>query len=472
MSLPARPDIASIALVTNTTANARFILRTLGGTRLESLEGTGDGSAVLGAGKPFALLVYLALAPRRTASRESLIDLLWANAEPDRARQTLRQTLSQLRQLLGDDGLTGGTREVTLGAAVRIDLDDFFAAMRDGRHAEATALYTGPFLAEFAVPGGESFDRWADLQRDRVRGAHHFALDAIVRSHLEAGHPREAEPLARALRDADPFDQSAWRMVIESLLSAGNALEAKLEAEAFERFLADEEREPEPSVREVILRARQVVPPAPAEGERLAIDLIGREREFSALVSAWSRAAAGHAQIVEIIAPAGLGKTRLLEDLHHRLRARGSNALFVRAVWGERTLPFALSAALAGALAPLRGAAGVSPSAARVLVGLDPALSSHFNAAAAAPESSAEGRRERGAAGSDAHRRSALGGQALSRGARRHDRPAGRREGPDRGRPAPAADGRIRGQRSVADGAGSAVAAAGGRLDREHGVAR
>ena len=137
----------------------------------------------------------------------------------------------------------------------------------------------------------------------------------------------------------------------------------------------------------------QIAPEARADGERLAIDLIGREREFSALIAAWERALSGHAQVVEILAPAGLGKTRLLEDLHHRLRARGSSALFARAVWGERTLPFALAAAVARHLAPLRGAAGVSPPTSRALVGLDPALSSYFNVPPVVPDSSAEGTR-------------------------------------------------------------------------------
>jgi len=371
----------------------RLELRTLGSTGLERIDRSGERIDILGAGKPYALLVYLALAPRRTASRESLTDLLWANAEPDRARQTLRQTLSQLRHLLGDDSFSGGPQEITLSDAIGVDLDDFHAAMRGGRHLDATRLYAGHFLANFAVAGGESFDRWAALQRDRIQGAYLFALDAVMRSHLEAGHPREAEPLARALRDADPFNQSAWRLLIESLLSAGNALEARLEAEALERFCNDEGCEPEPATRDAVLRARQVAPTARADGDAVASDLIGREAEFAALLAAWARATAGQAQVVEILAPAGLGKTRLLEDLHLRLRARGSHAHLARAVWGERTLPFSLASAIARALAGLRGAAGISPSAARTLVGLDPTLSSQFSAPPEVPESSVEGTR-------------------------------------------------------------------------------
>jgi len=376
---------------TTPSSNSRFLLRTLGSARLERVGAAGEREELLGPGKPFALLVYLALSPRRTASRDSLVDLLWANAEPERARQTLRQALTQLRHLLGENGLTGGAREVSLSDIVRTDLDDFFAAMRAGDHAGAVKLYAGPFLADFAVAGGEAFDEWAEQQRDRVQGAHAFALDAIVRACLEAGRAREAVPLARSLRDADPFKQSAWRLLMEALLSAGNALDARLEADAFERFLAAEGCDAEPAARDAMLRARNMEASAPHGGEQLVADLIGREAEFAALVAAWARASAGRSQLVEVLAPAGLGKTRLLEDLHRRLRARGSHALFVRAVWGERTLPFALAAALAGAMAPLRGAAGISPSAARTLVGLDPALASLFRAQPDVPESSATG---------------------------------------------------------------------------------
>lgn len=136
-------------------------LRTLGAFSLDRLTGDGARDPILPPGKPLALVTYLALAPRRTASRAMLVDLLWANADPDRARQTLRQTLSQLRALLGDGCLTGHGHDLTLAGDVATDRDAFLDAVRASDLERCVALYAGHFLADFAVPGGGGFERWA-----------------------------------------------------------------------------------------------------------------------------------------------------------------------------------------------------------------------------------------------------------------------------------------------------------------------
>ena len=166
-------------------AEGTFALRTLGPPALERLGASGRWQAVLPPGKPFALLVYLALAPRRTASRAKLVDLLWANAETDRARQTLRQTLSQLRDLLGAERLATNGDDVSLAVDVRVDATEFMRAVREGRIAEGLALYGRPFLHDFTVPGGDDFDEWAMLERQRLQGACRFALEAEARTRLD-----------------------------------------------------------------------------------------------------------------------------------------------------------------------------------------------------------------------------------------------------------------------------------------------
>src|SRR4051812_24379770 len=78
----------------------------------------------LGPGKPLALLTYLSFLPGRSASREHLIQLLWSDAEPDRGRHALRQTLWQIRALLGED-IFSGRDEITLVRHFDSDRDQF-----------------------------------------------------------------------------------------------------------------------------------------------------------------------------------------------------------------------------------------------------------------------------------------------------------------------------------------------------------
>ena len=75
-------------------------LVTLGSSAL-CVESTGE--VLLGPGKLLALFVFLRLAPGGSASRESLINLLWSDVDPDKARNALRQAIYNLRRLVGDD---------------------------------------------------------------------------------------------------------------------------------------------------------------------------------------------------------------------------------------------------------------------------------------------------------------------------------------------------------------------------------
>ena len=79
---------------------ARLSLYLLGSPRVEI-----DGAPLkLQTRKAIALLVYLAVAGG-SQRRDTLIDLLWPESDPDHARGDLRRTLSDLRTALAGDWL-------------------------------------------------------------------------------------------------------------------------------------------------------------------------------------------------------------------------------------------------------------------------------------------------------------------------------------------------------------------------------
>ena len=386
----------------------RFTLTTLGGWSLVAETAPIGTVPPLGPSKPLALVVYLALAPGRAARRELLLDLLWADREPTAALHALRQTLWLLRQRVGDGFLASSGTEVRLAADVAVDRDAFVSAVEARDWERAAALYRGEFLPGFAAPGGADFERWADLERDRLRGMFTSAGLAHVRRLLDASRFNDAVALARRVRDSDRDREAGWRSVIEALCAGGAILRAAVEADALERLLREENREAEPATRAVLRLARQLSGPEgggsrPPESDRgthprarrLVTELVGREREFSAILRAWEAARGGAARHVHVTAPAGLGKSRLLGDLHRRLRSGGANAVLLRAHPGEHPIPFAFASDLAAALAALPGAAAVSPAAAAALVALDPSLSTRYPAASPDPAVGDEALRRR-----------------------------------------------------------------------------
>ncbi|MHB8840144.1 MAG: ATP-binding protein, partial [Gemmatimonadaceae bacterium] len=182
------------------------------------------------------------------------------------------------------------------------------------------------------------------------------------------------------------MDQATWRLLLEALIAGSDSLGAASEAEHFESFLAREEQEPEVATI-AALRAARRSPAASAPGESapsssIAAELVGRESEFSHVLTAWQQARAGLPRILVVTAVAGLGKSRLLRDVRARLRASRARCVLVRANPGDRHLSGGFAAEVALQLAALPGAAAVSPGTASVLVALAPALASVYPSAA------------------------------------------------------------------------------------------
>jgi DNA-binding SARP family transcriptional activator len=367
------------------------ILRTFGAAGLYA---SGGSQLILGPGKPLALVIYLALTPGRRISREFLMELLWAHLEPDRARNAFRQMLFHLRRVLGENALSG-TEELALACAIDIDRDRFLAAAESGKLEAAVDAYTGPFLPEFAAPGGANFERWADLERDRLQTTFIRIAELLVRRWLNESRFRDAQRLARRVRDEVPDSEPAWRLLLESVVAGRDFVAAAVEAQALENHAAAEGVTLERATTLAIARARQVAPGAnDTEAEAaLVAELTGREREFSIITVAWDAVRAGRERHIHLTAPAGLGKTRLLRDGAARLRAGGARVVELRGLPGDRDIPYAFAGELALALVALPGAAGIAPASASALIGLNPALSSRLSGA---PDNSI---------GDEAHRR-------------------------------------------------------------------
>src|SRR5947209_1462442 len=129
------------------------------------------------------------------------------------------------------------------------------------------------------------------LARDTLREASYQTLMRLYgRAGDRAGALRTYERCADILRrELDVEPGPATRRVRDSVL--------KVEA-------ASEPDRPSPA-------------PPPVVSTR-EIPLIGRETELQQLQAVWRRAAAGHPSLVIVTGEAGIGKTRLLEELLDR----------------------------------------------------------------------------------------------------------------------------------------------------------
>lgn len=355
-------------------------LRTLG--RAEAVVGAAGAAdaRVLGPGKPLALLVWLASMPGRSCTRDQAIDLLWSDMEPEQGRHALRQTIWYLRRRLHDGVIVAKRDSLQLGLEVVSDHAAFLSSTENGRFEQAVFLYRGDFLPDLALPGGVEFEHWAEVERQQIRRAFLHAARAVTRTWIAGGRAREAVTLARQVRDIDASEAN-WRLVFESLIAARDTVGAALEAEALDRITAEGGGALEPSTRSLMraaTRRTEAATPERARDRGLIAELIGREAEFAAVIAAWDIARTGKAVAVRVVGAAGLGKTRLLNDLAARFRAMRTRVVAVSARPADRHIAYAHAADVAAGLAALKGAAGISQANAAALVDLNPSLSSVF----------------------------------------------------------------------------------------------
>lgn len=195
--------------------------------------------SVLAQPKRLALLAYLASAtPRGFHSRDTLLALFWPESDQERARNSLRQALHQLRRSLGDDVVLGrGDREVGLDADVFwCDAAAFDAAVDEGRHEDALKLYRGDLLPGFFIEDAPEAERWLEEERARRRRAAVDAAWKLADQEEARGEWRAAALWAQRAVAFSP-EETAVRRLLVLLDRAGEPAAALAAFAEFERRL-------------------------------------------------------------------------------------------------------------------------------------------------------------------------------------------------------------------------------------------
>lgn len=241
-------------------------LRTLGPVQLTTVA-TRDANPVLAHPKRLGLVVYLALAtPRGFRRRDALFALLWPEADLERARNSLRQALHQIRRALGPDVVTNrGDEEVGLAPdALWCDAVEFERRLAQGDAAGALALYGGDLLPGFHVSGAPEFEDWLDRRRAGLREQAIRAAWAVADERAGAGDPVEAARWARTAAALAPWDEAAQRRLIVLLHRLGDDVGALRAYEAHAaRLRAEDESEPDAETQRIAaeIRARPAAAP-------------------------------------------------------------------------------------------------------------------------------------------------------------------------------------------------------------------
>lgn len=324
--------------------------------------------------KATGLLALLAITGH-AHSRALVANLLWPGAADEQSRNTLRRTLSTLRNALGEG------RVVSDRDSVALDLDGAWFDLAEFRRVaddpdadiealgEACELHRDDLLAGFGLRDSAAFDDWQRDCADGIRRERAALLDRVIDRLTEAERFDDAVVRARQRLGLDPLHEPTHRRLIEVYAAAGRRRDAIAQyrecVRTLDRELAVAPLSATTAAYEAISLGSAMPdgdeqPPSAPAGE---LPLVGRTRELSRLTEAFD-AISDDGVVIVIEGESGVGKTRLAAEAIAELERRGARVITARAHTGERDLAYGvlaqlLQAAIAGydeALAPdLRG---------------------------------------------------------------------------------------------------------------------
>ncbi len=200
----------------------------------------------LGPRKSQALLAYLTRRSGMAAPRETIIGLLWADSDEERARASLRQALSGLRRALRVTGAVVIDADLTMISlqkdVVRTDVDTFLdrSSSDDATALQSAAdLYIGDFLEGFPAVSPE-FDRWLDMERGALRARCTTMLLRLCDMAAAGGRNEQMIATAQRLLQMDPLQEHVHRRLMRAYLAQGRHDAALKQFETIQTLLSAE----------------------------------------------------------------------------------------------------------------------------------------------------------------------------------------------------------------------------------------
>ncbi|MEZ4681060.1 MAG: BTAD domain-containing putative transcriptional regulator [Caldilineaceae bacterium] len=212
--------------------------------------------------KTRALLAYLAV-ETRVHQRSELAQFLWPGYSEKSARNSLRQAIHRLRQLLDDTKadlpwllLTRQTVQMNPDAPITVDATTFTRLLTEctahthaaidtcagclARMRRATALYQGDFLDSFIVADSDPYEEWRRVVQEQLHIQMLDALSVLANAAETAGDGEEAIAMAQRQLVLEPWLEIAHRQIMRILAMRGQRVAAIAQYNRCRQALAEE----------------------------------------------------------------------------------------------------------------------------------------------------------------------------------------------------------------------------------------
>lgn len=292
-----------------------------------------DGQTIESFGAPRlqSVLTYLILHRDIPQPRRHLAFVLWPDSNEAAARNNLRQLIYQLRQVLPEPNRFLSSDANTIGW--KLDEDQIIDVVMLDKYLEQAATsekQENPDLLRYALeqtaisfhgvllPG--CYEEWILPERERIHNMSVMALQKLISLQEDQRDYTAAIHIGQMLLHLDPLDENIYYLMmrlhrknydIAGAMRIYQTAEKTLESELGIRPGQLLQKSFEQIRNKVMMENdnnRTINP-------RQMQSFVGRQAEWQRLNKAWQRSANGSTNLVILSGEAGIGKTRLAEEM-------------------------------------------------------------------------------------------------------------------------------------------------------------
>lgn len=299
-----------------------------------------------------SLLAYLLLHQGIPQPRQQIAFQFWPVSSESQARTNLRKLLLQFRRALpAADQFFTSTNQTLLWHAEAPSLCDVTEIQQLLANIEENPLARDGLMRLSDLYRGEllptCYDEWITPLR---RELHHNVTTALERLVTLLENQRAYEEgvrYAQRLLTFEPLEEKGYQRLMRLHALNGDragALRAYQECEAILQRELDvpPSEETQTVYAQLLEQAMDVVSPAEPQPARLErIPLVGRQREWQQLQQAWQMANREGPHLLSIQGEAGIGKTRLAEELFDWATVQGALTARTRAYQAQGAMAYA-----------------------------------------------------------------------------------------------------------------------------------
>lgn len=291
-----------------------------------------------------SLLAYLLLHRYAPQPRQHVSFVLWPDSTEAHARGSMRKLLHQLTHALPNPDRLLDVNAKTIqwhsDAAFTLDVAEFenAAGKVDSLPAlrRAVELYRGDLLPS-------CYDDWIIPERERLLQLFITALERIILLLESQRDYRNAINYAQTFLRHAPVHEEIYRQLMRLYASSGDRAGALHTYHTCATVLERELNvEPSAETRQAYEQILNIPESLTTAGTLVAAaPLVGRREEWACLQSVWNTSATGQAHFVLLSGTAGIGKTRLAEEMLEWARRQGITVMQACSYAAEGALAYA-----------------------------------------------------------------------------------------------------------------------------------